>query len=320
VRLDDGTELFHVEVGSGLPCLVMHGGLGVDHTQFREALDPLGDVLRLVYYDHRGNGRSGRPPLPTLTLEQFAADADALRGHLGFERVAVLGHSYGGCLALQYALRYPRRVSHLVLVGTTPAWDHADEVIAELRRRSPSARVLSAFLDPPTDVAAFARSQHLVTAALGVYDCEPARVERLFGATVWSPAACARSRELMADCDVAARLGEIEAPALVLVGRHDVFCPPSQAERLRCGIPNAEMIVFERSGHYPFVEEAEAFRGAVRSWLSAGGSATRACRSAAAPLPAAMRAQSRPTIPSAIGMPNASAPSPIAGGPARKPR
>jgi proline iminopeptidase len=270
VKTDDGTELFHVEVGSGLPCLVMHGGLGVDHTQFREALDPLGDVLLLVYYDHRGNGRSGRPPLATLTLARFAADADALRAHLGFERVAVLGHSYGGCLALQYALRYPRRVSHLILVGTTAAWDHTDEVIAELRRRSPSARVLSAFLDPPTDVAAFAESQHLVTAALGFHDSDPLHVERLFGETVWSPAACARSRELMADCDVAARLDEIEVPALVLVGRHDVFCPPSQAERLRLGIPDSEMVVFERSGHYPFVEEPETFRGAVRSWLSAG--------------------------------------------------
>ena len=64
----NGTDLFHVEVGRGPACVVMHGGLGVDHTQFRESLDPLGDVLRLVYYDHRGNGRSGRPPIETLTL------------------------------------------------------------------------------------------------------------------------------------------------------------------------------------------------------------------------------------------------------------
>jgi proline iminopeptidase len=193
VRLDDGTELFHLEVGNGLPCLVMHGGLGVDHSQFREALDPLGDLLRLVYYDHRGNGRSGRPPIATLTLEQLAADADALRTHLGFEKVAVLGHSYGGCLALQYALRYPRRVSHLILVGTTAAWDYPDEILAELRRRAPSAKVLSAFLDPPAGGEAFARGQRLVTATLGFQAYDPARAERLFAATIWSPAACVRS-------------------------------------------------------------------------------------------------------------------------------
>lgn len=60
----NGTDLFYTAVGRGVPCLVMHGGLGVDHTQFREWLDPLGDAMRLVYYDHRGNGGSGRPPIP----------------------------------------------------------------------------------------------------------------------------------------------------------------------------------------------------------------------------------------------------------------
>jgi proline iminopeptidase len=264
------TELFHLEVGKGLPCLVMHGGLGVDHSQFREGLDPLGDVLRLVYYDHRGNGRSGRPPIETLTLGQLAADADALRAHLGLEKVAVLGHSYGGCVALQYALRYPRRLSRLFLVGTTAAWDYTDQIIAELQRRAASAEVLTAFLGVAVDDAEFARGQKLVAATLGFHAFDPERAERLFSSTVWSAGACARSRQLMADCDVVSRLGEIEAPTLILAGRHDLFCPPSQAVRMHRGIRGSEMVVFERSGHYPFVEEAEVFRAAIRGWLARG--------------------------------------------------
>jgi proline iminopeptidase len=94
------TELFYVEVGEGVPCLVMHGGLGGDHTALHPWLDPSGDVMHLVYYDHRGNGRSGRPPAETLTFEQFCSDADALREHLDFEKVAVLGYSFGGFIAL----------------------------------------------------------------------------------------------------------------------------------------------------------------------------------------------------------------------------
>ena len=263
----NGTELFHFEVGEGLPCLVMHGGLGVDHSQFREELDPLGDVLQLVYYDHRGNGRSGRPPMETLTLPQLAADAEALRAHLGLENVAVLGHSYGGCIALQYALRYPRRLSHLILVGTAAAWDYTDQIIAELQRRNPGAEVLTAFLDVARDDAEFARGQKLVAATLGFHIFDPKRAKRLFRSTVWSATACARSRELMADCDVASRLGEIDVPTLIMAGRHDFFCPPSQPERMHRGIRGSEMVTFERSGHYPFVEEAEAFRAAVRDWL-----------------------------------------------------
>jgi proline iminopeptidase len=100
----NGTELFYVSVGEGLPCLVMHGGLGVDHSYLHPWLDPLGDMLHLIYYDHRRNGRSGRASKETMTHAQLAADADALRSHLGFARVAVMGHSYGGFIALEYAL------------------------------------------------------------------------------------------------------------------------------------------------------------------------------------------------------------------------
>jgi proline iminopeptidase len=85
----NGTSLFYTTVGRGLPCLVMHGGLGLDLTCLCPHLDPLGDILQLVYYDHRGNGRSGRPPRETMTHAQFAADADALAQHLGYNRVAV---------------------------------------------------------------------------------------------------------------------------------------------------------------------------------------------------------------------------------------
>jgi len=75
----------------------------------------------------------------------------------------------------------------------------------------------------------------------------------------------------MAGCDVVSRLGEIDVPTLILGGRRDLFCPPSQAERMRRGIRGSELIVFEQSGHYPFVEEAEAFRQAVRGWLARAG-------------------------------------------------
>ncbi|MCK6623511.1 MAG: alpha/beta hydrolase, partial [Calditrichia bacterium] len=83
----NGTGIYYREVGAGLPCLAMHGGLGIDHSCLA-GLDTLGDALRLVFYDHRGNGRSGRPPVETLTFAQLADDADALRAHLGHARIA----------------------------------------------------------------------------------------------------------------------------------------------------------------------------------------------------------------------------------------
>lgn len=118
--LVNGTELFHEVDGDGAPCLVLHGGLGVDHTMYQRTLGPLAPPMQLVYLDHRCNGRSGRPPLITLTMEQLADDAVGLADHLGLDRFHVLGHSYGGFVAQELAIRHPDRVAALLIVATTP--------------------------------------------------------------------------------------------------------------------------------------------------------------------------------------------------------
>jgi proline iminopeptidase len=260
-------ELYHREVGAGVPCLVMHGGLGVDHTTLRAGLDPLADVLRLVYYDHRGNGRSARPPVETIGFATLADDADALRGALGHERGVVVGHSFGGCVALTYALRHPERVRGLVLVGTWPRFDHLPALAAELERRRVGEDVVAALVAVPDDPAAMAARERAL-APIAFHRAPAANHERVFREVVWAPGAAARSRELMPTFDVVARLGEIAAPTLVLTGRYDVYGSPSQAERIAAGIPEAELVVFEESAHYPFVEEPDAFERVVRRWLA----------------------------------------------------
>src|SRR5262249_52391310 len=99
------TQLFYTRTGTGVPCLAMHGGLGIDHRSLLD-LARLNDSFEFVFYDHRYHGRSGRPPLESLSHAQFADDAEGLRQHLHLGKVAVLGHSYGGFIALEYVLRY----------------------------------------------------------------------------------------------------------------------------------------------------------------------------------------------------------------------
>ncbi len=263
----EGSELFYTEVGTGLPCLVMHGGLGFDHTYLHPWLDALGDRMHLVYYDHRGNGRSGRPPIATLTHDQLAADADALRRRLGLGRTAVLGQSYGGFIALEYALRYPQHLSHLILIGTAPALDYMDEVRANARRRGATAEMLAALETVPDSDEAQARRANLI-APLYWHAFDPEYADRVFANTVFSASASARARVMRQAYDVVARLPEIGVPTLIIVGRDDFICPPAQAERLHAGIPHSELLTFERSGHFPFLEEPAAFFDAVRGWLS----------------------------------------------------
>src|SRR5512138_1879672 len=149
VRLKRGTipirdvSLFVDIVGHGYPLVLMHGGPSLDHlslSSFRRCADQ----FTLIFYDHRCNGRSDGPPVSSMTWDNLTADADALRERLGFDRWAVLGHSFGGHVALEYALRYPARVSRLVLLDTAgDTWwsmEHAPDV---LRGRGHGATTVS---------------------------------------------------------------------------------------------------------------------------------------------------------------------------------
>lgn len=261
------TRLFYVEVGDGHPCLVIPGGLGIDHSYLRPWLDPLGDVLRLVYYDHRGNGRSGRPSPDSLTHAQLAADADVLRTHVGYDQIAVIGHSFGGFIALEYALRYPSRLSHLILIDTAPAFRHLEEIVARAASNGATVDALLALCSPkPSDDAEFERAVRLI-APLYFHRPDATLAERILERTIFSGSAAARGDMLALTFDVTPRLGEIGAPTLVLVGEGDCICPPSQAAVLRDGIPRCELVVFDNSGHLPFVEQPERFLTVVHEWL-----------------------------------------------------
>jgi proline iminopeptidase len=262
------TELFYHIVGTGLSCLIVHGGLGLDHTYFRPWLDPLGDRLQLVYYDQRGNGRSSRALNEALTFDQLCRDADALRACLGLQRMALLGHSLGGFVALEYALRYPERVSHLILVDTAPSFDYGQEIEANIQRQHPSAEVLAAASAPaPSSDAEFGQMWRTVL-PLYFHRYEAELAEAAFGQTIYSAAAAAGSNALFAVYNVVPRLAEIQVPTLVVVGDDDFVCPPSQARRLQVGLPHAQLALLPACGHFPFIECAGAFEAALRSWLT----------------------------------------------------
>lgn len=256
-------DLFYVEAGKGTPLVVLHGGLGVDHTYMRD-LSRLADCARVVLLDLRGNGRSSRVDPDSLTFDAFCADMETLREHLGAERISVLGHSFGGLVALDYALRHPDRVHRLLLHDTFASsgfWDEALEALA-----SRDAALAKEFTTPfeLKDHVFLAWLQRVMPLYFHRYD--PVLARRAFAETVPSAQAWARGNELWEAYDATARLREVRAPTLVLHGRHDLI-PVAQAELLRSGIPDAELAVFERSGHLPHVEEPEAFLGVVRSWL-----------------------------------------------------
>jgi proline iminopeptidase len=261
----NGTTLWYEEVGTGPVGLVLHGGLGLDHSLYRD-FDRLGDRLRLVYYDHRGNGRSGRPPLSTLTMPQLADDAVALADHLGADRVHVIGHSYGGFIGQELAIRHPDRVRSLVLVSTAPGGPGCGENPADLGEPVP-ADLATALASAPVS------GQEMVSAMRPVlhhyvHRYPVAELEQRFGQVIPDAAAMTRSMELLAGWSSVDRLGEITAPTLVLAGRHDVLTSPAQARRIARRVPDAHLVEFDDSAHFPWLDQPDEFFLALDAWLT----------------------------------------------------
>lgn len=268
----NGTSLFYRITGSGVPCLVMHGGFGLDHHLLWPWLDPLGDTLQLIYYDHRCHGLSGRPPLSTLTFEQLSRDADALRGHLGHERIAVLGFSSGGYAAIEYTLRSPQRVSHLILVSTSPAWELQD-IAAQAARKGATPEQVSV-LAQLESIRSDGNLREAFRTLLPLYffHYSPEIGEQLIAPIHFSAATFTHGLQLLKGYSRAGDLKDITAPTLVIAGQDDFIQPAYQSERLHNGLPHSRLVIFEHSGHFPFIEEPEAFFRVVRSWLAGSAS------------------------------------------------
>jgi proline iminopeptidase len=117
-----GAELYSREIGKGTAIIVLHGGPDFDHSYLLPDMDRLSDSYRLIYYDQRGRGRSAEGVRPEdVTLDSDIADLEKVRQYFKLDSVVLLGHSWGTVLALEYALRYPQRVSRMILMNPAPA-------------------------------------------------------------------------------------------------------------------------------------------------------------------------------------------------------
>ncbi len=269
-------EVFYDTHGQDRPMLLMHGGSGLDHTYFRPWLDPLSDQLQLIYYDQFGQGRSTRPQsYEDISMDTWTDEADALRDYLGFKRMILLGHSYGGFIAQEYALRYGDHLDGLILCDTAPVLDYVETAlaIAQSRGTPEQFQALVAGLSAPvTDDAGWRQLwQTILPLYFNNYDAKVAAA--LDEATQYSAGAFNQGMgKLLPTFNVLSRLHEITVPTLVITGRHDWITPPTQGgERLHAGLPNSKLVIFEQSGHFPFIEEQDKFVATVRDWVDSLG-------------------------------------------------
>ena len=264
-----GAELFYSVRGNGPACLVL-SGIG---TRPYERLTPpqLSDRLRLVYVDLRGSGRSTGDPAD-LTLDVLADDLEAIRVDLGVERIAVLGHSILGILAIEYGRRCPSSVSHVIAVGTPPSGDMArlsakagsffEEDASEDRKR-----LLRDNLAKLPSGSPFVRT-FLAQTPLRFFD---ARLDAapLFAEADFRPSLLRHIMQtLTPGWDVTVESSSLRVPIFIAHGRYDYTVPYVLWDGIAAKVPVATLQIFEQSGHQPFFEEPDRFAVALADWMA----------------------------------------------------
>lgn len=275
VSLAAGSISYEV-VGSGDPIIVVPGVPGLDHRYLRPGLDVLASSHALIYYDPPGTGGSAVPvDSAHINVPAFVADIDTLRMALGYDQVTLLGHSFGGLIAMAYAMAHPDQVKALILMDTSEPGDRFAEAEAKQieTARTPEDSVELARLMTSPGYAARdpATLSEVYKVRLRSMFLDPQRVGdlnlTLASRTAHNGAAVARL--LGADStslDLWPMLPTLNVPTLVVQGRADPM-PVAMAKALVAALPQAKLAVLN-SGCFPEVEDPEGLVAAVSTFLA----------------------------------------------------
>ncbi|WP_026332458.1 alpha/beta fold hydrolase [Deinococcus apachensis] len=292
----NGADLYFEVTGPGdapddePPVVFLHGGPGYNSYSFRELFGERLANRRVVYLDQRGSGRSG--PLAdtdqggeTLDLDTLVADVEALRGHLGAERIVPLGHGFGALVALEYARRHPTHTARVIVVNP---WIHFPELALTLLREASALRGVA--LDDPAgelrdrtpegEYPAVGGAR--VEAAFGLLNARdllnamqfrdiPSRMRLEFTDTEGQLAGGGEVQEALVnqglwEFEYPPFLQELRRPLFVIAGVHDRTSYPEQVEWL-ADLGGADVTVLD-AGHYPWLDDEDAFAEALEEALT----------------------------------------------------
>jgi proline iminopeptidase len=247
----NGVSLFCRIIGQGYPFVMMHGGPGSDHVSLLSLKD-LSDSFTLIFYDHRCNGRSTGPDVATMNWDNLTADAETLRKKLGIETWGMIGHSFGGMVALEYALRYPKSLSHLILLssGASAFWvqESVPELLTRRGYRKKTVEASRRYFAGKVNPKELFRTKLQIMPAY-YYRFNPFKMIFKRRSKGNSQAFIYGFSTLLKGWNLMDRLHEIQTPTLVLAGRHDFIFPPEHQALIADRLPNARLEIIEKAGH-----------------------------------------------------------------------
>lgn len=270
-------RLYYTTFGTGPPLLVVHGGPGLDQAYMRPWFDDLQDVAQVVYYDQRGTGGSTVPfTAQALRFDQFVEDIEQIRLAMGWERFTLLGHSWGGILAVAYAREHGGRLEGMVLVSTAEPGTRFAAVAAgrsqDARSPEAQARLGELLASEGYEAGESGVISEIFKLVFATTLADSADIDLL---DLELAEATARNRDQvtallqqgMVQPEWWPELRSIGVPTLILHGRHDPM-PIEMAEALADSLPNGRFVRLRDSGHFPFAEEPDAVGQEIRRFLA----------------------------------------------------
>lgn len=264
--------------GDGLPLLVLHGGPGSTHNSYYEPLSQLAHKHRIILYDQLGCGHSDKPEDSSLwSLERFVEEVEAVRTHFDLNHFALLGHSWGGALAMEYMVTYGTAVARLILMGPllSTAWWLADA--QRLREKLPSAVVELMHQHEQAGTTDSVAYNNAVTLFYERHVCRvkelPERVRngrKLFGRAVYNYMWGANEftcTGTLANYDRVPDLHRIQVPTLFLCGQYDEATPET-VQKYHQLVAGSQMHVFANCSHAPQLEDPESFISVLGQFLA----------------------------------------------------
>jgi proline iminopeptidase len=278
----NGAKLWYESEGKGEPLILIAGGPGYSHSYFHPFFSTLTDSYRVIYFDAFGCGKSDRAKSPKeYSFDRDVENVEGIRKALKLDKVIVLGHSYGGLVAQAYAVKYPASVKKLILSDSpynAELWQVGNDYINELVRNqfpeiwekvqqlraqglhSSAKEHQAAYWNFPLTLIFYYNPASLGKQVLEFnpdvyYQLAGDDADFLIGGDITK-------------LDFRTALKNLQMPILILTGRFDKTLPPRFMLDYKRFAPKAEFIMFEQSGHDPFVEEATKYFEAVKAFLS----------------------------------------------------
>lgn len=257
---------------SALPVLAVNGGPGLSHAYMlrNDLWQRVASRRLVVFYDQRGTGDSKRlQPNSPQSMDAQVADLEAVRNQLGLSKIALVGDSYGGMLAMAYSSAHPEHIARLILSDSAaPTWsgivhllpqvfpdvEEQDEAEAKKLGKDSEAAAQAGLLNHFRMIFYSPEKRDAYMAHMGNIGYEPAIAEAVSKA--------------IGDLDLTPKLAAFHFPTLVLNGRYDMNVAPLTAWRIAHAIPGAKVVFFEKSGHLPSYEEPEKYLEVLESFLN----------------------------------------------------